>query len=122
MRLAAWYGVLVAMLVFAQWIFFIASGNVPEFEDAPREIAFHIAAEMAMALVLLAGSIAVLQRRAWGALLYLVGAGMVIYSVINSPGYFAQAGDWGLMAIFMVLLVLTVCAVVLVVRAGVRSR
>ena len=121
MRLAAWYGVLVAILVVGQWVFFVVSGDVPELEDAPKEIVFHITAEIAMALVLLAGSIAVLRSRVWGAYLYLVGAGMVVYSVINSPGYFAQAGDWGLMAIFMVLLVLTVCAVVLVVRAGVRS-
>jgi len=121
-RLPAWYGVAVAILLFAQWGVFLATGNVPELEDATREIAFHMSAEFVMALVLLTGSIAILRRKAWGTFVYLVGAGMVVYSVINSPGYFAESGDWALVAMFMVLLVLTVCAVALVVRQLLRLR
>ncbi len=68
MRFAAWFGVLVAVLIVGEWIFFLSTGSVPELEDAPREIAFHIAAEFVMALVLLAGSIGLLRRCSWARL------------------------------------------------------
>jgi hypothetical protein len=115
MAFSAWYGIVVAVLVVGQWAFLLASGNVPELRDAPREIAFHIAAELLMALVLLVGSVGLLRSWSWAAVVYLVGAGMVVYSVINSPGYFAQRGTWVLVAMFMVLLVLTVAAIVALV-------
>jgi len=34
----------------------------------------------------------------------LVGLGMVMYSEIVSPGYFAQLGQWPVVAMFAVLL------------------
>ncbi len=57
-----------------------------------------------------------------GAPVYLVGAGTVIYSVVNSSGYFAQRDDWALVAMFTVLLVLTVGAAAVVIRALQRGR
>jgi hypothetical protein len=46
----------------------------------------------------------------------MVFAGMLIYSVIVSPGYFAQQGQWALVAMFAVLLVLAIVSVAVVVR------
>jgi hypothetical protein len=37
---------------------------------------------------------------------------MLVYSVIASPGYFAQQGQWALVAMFAVLLILSVISVV----------
>jgi len=122
MRFSAWYGVLVGILLLGQWGFFLASGNVPELTEAPKEIAFHIAAELLMAIALLVGSIALLLRRRWGTAIYLIGLGMVVYSVINSPGYFAQQGQWGPVAMFAVLLVLSVAAAVPPARLLGRGR
>ena len=116
MSFAAWYGIALGLLVFAQWGFFLVSGRVPELRDRPREIVFHIVAEFAMALVLLAGSIGLLVSWSGAGVIYLAGAGMVIYSVINSPAYFAQRGNWVLVGMFMLLLALTVAAVVVVGR------
>jgi hypothetical protein len=112
----------VSALVVGQWGFFLAAGEVPQLEDAPREIGFHLAAELIMALVLLVGSVGLLRSWHWAPAVFLVGAGMVVYSVINSPGYFAQKGQWGLVAMFVVLLVLTVAAVVVLVRSAGAAR
>ena len=117
MRFSAWFGVVVGVLVPAQWAVFLATGNVPQLEEAPREIWFHLVAEFLLAIVILVGGIGLLAGRGWARTVYLVGLGMVVYSVINSPGYFAQRGEWLLVAMFMVLLVLSVSAAVMVARS-----
>lgn len=103
MKFAAWYGMLVGLLMIAQWTISILAGGVPEFQTAPWEIAFHLTAEMSTAALLVAGGIAALKsiRQARGTL--LVGLGMAIYSEMVSPGYFAQLGQWAFVAIFGLL-------------------
>ena len=40
----------------AMWLFFIFSGNVPEFQTKPWEIGLHLAAEFATAILLVVSS------------------------------------------------------------------
>jgi hypothetical protein len=115
-RFSAWYGIVVSVIICCQWGFFLATGSVPELDDSSRQIAFHLVAEFLMAVVLFLGSVGLLRGWRRAAAAYLVGAGMVVYSVMNSPGYFAQRGDWALVAMFLVLLVLTVAAIVVLSR------
>jgi hypothetical protein len=76
----------------------------------------HIAAEFITAAGLIAAGLAVLHRSRWGTKAYLLFAGMLAYSAIVSPGYFAQQGQWGLVAMFMVLLLLTLAIVWILVQ------
>jgi hypothetical protein len=104
MKFAAWYGIIVGFIMIAQWIFFLATGSVPELQTEPWRIALHLAAEFTTSLMLIVSGIAALKFVAWGKKVLLVGLGMVIYSEIASPGYFAQLGQWALVAMFAVLL------------------
>jgi hypothetical protein len=104
MKFPAWYGILVGFLMIAQWAFTILVGGVPEFQTAPWEIVLHLAAEMTTALMLILGGIAALKSVHWGKQVLFVGLGMVIYSEIVSPGYFAQLGQWAPVAMFAILL------------------
>ena len=40
MKFSAWYGISVGALIILQWIFFIATGSVPEFQTRPGQLAF----------------------------------------------------------------------------------
>jgi len=104
MKYPAWYGITVGTLIILQWIFFLATGSVPQLQTARWQIGFHISAELLLACLLLVGGIATLRSRTWGEKVLLVALGMAIYSEINSPGYFAQLGQWALVAMFAVLL------------------
>ena len=104
MKFPAWYGIGVGILIIAQWAFSLHGGGVPELESAPWEIAFHLAAEMSTAVVLIIGGISALRSTAWSKPVLLLGLGMVIYSEIVSPGYFAQLNQWAFVAMFAVLL------------------
>ena len=118
MKYAAWYGILVGFFMIAQWIFSISTGGVPEFETTPWAIGFHLAAEFSTALLLLVGGIAALKSKNWGQQVLLVGLGMVIYSEIVSPGYFAEQSQWAPVAMFAVLLFGAVVAVMSLLRQG----
>ena len=105
MKFPAWYGIVVGLIMIAQWIFFLTTGNVPELQNEPWRIALHLAAEFTTALMLIASGIASLKSVARGRKILLVGLGMLIYGEIVSPGYFAQLGQWALVGMFAVLLI-----------------
>lgn len=118
MKFPAWYGINVGTLIILQWMFFLATGSVPQLETARWEIGFHISAEILLALALLAGGIATLRSMRLGEKVLLVALGMAIYSEINSPGYFAQLGQWALVDMFALLLFGATWAVTMLLRSG----
>jgi hypothetical protein len=116
MTFAAWYGIVVGALMLAQWAFFLFTSSVPELKTEPTRIGFHLAGEFVTAIGLVVAGIAILGQRAWGSPLFLAAVGMVVYSEIVSPGYFAQKGRWVFVGMFAVLLALAVLAIVFVAR------
>lgn len=116
MKFSAWYGIVVGTLIILQWFFFVATASVPEFQTTPWAIGFHMMAELLLALALLISGIATLLLKRWGEKALLTALGMAIYSEINSPGYFAQLGQWALVAMFAVLLFGATIAVTTILR------
>lgn len=99
-----------------QWGFFLAAGAVPEVQSEPIRLAFHLAAEFTTAIGLIVSGAALLCGKGWGARAYSIFAGMVLYSVIVSPGYFAQRGEWAFVAMFAVLLALALVSLAPMLR------
>jgi hypothetical protein len=66
MKFSAWYGIGVGTLIIRQWVFFIATGSVPEFQTTPWAIGFHLTAELFLAFALLISGIATLRTKPWG--------------------------------------------------------
>lgn len=116
MKFPAWYGISVGTLIIMQWILFLATDSVPELHTAPWAIGHHIAAELLLALTLLVGGSATLKSFGWGRKILLVALGMAIYSEINSPGYFAQLGQWALVGMFGFLLLGAIRSVVIFLK------
>ena len=106
MRFAAWYSLVVGFLMLAQWTFFLAAGQVPELHTEPYRIGFHLAGEAVTALALIVAGGGLLRGKAWARPLGLTALGLLIYTAIVSPGYFAQQGVWPLVAMFVVILAL----------------
>jgi hypothetical protein len=117
MKFAAWFAIIVGLLMIGQWLTFLARGQVPELYSELIRLAFHLLAELATAIALLMSGVALLRHLVWGSTLYLLAAGMLIYTVMVSPGYFAQQGEWGMVAMFGLLLVLAIANVINLMRA-----
>ena len=118
MKFPSWYAIGVGTLIILQWIFVLVTSSVPQLKTEPWAIGFHISAELLLALVLLTGGIATLRSTHWGKNVLLVALGMAIYSEINSPGYFAQLGQWALVGMFAVLLFGAALSGMLVLKQG----
>jgi len=116
MKFAGWYSTIVGVLNLGMWAIFLATGQVPELQTAPLEISFHLTAELGMALVLIVGGVAILTNRSWGKFIFLIALGMLLYSVVNSSGYFAQLSQWQFVGIFAVLLVFALVSLIKVAR------
>ncbi len=117
MRFASVFCIGVGLLMAGQWSFFLAKGNVPELRTAPVEIGLHLAAELVTAALLVAGGVGAWMRAPWGTPLATFALGMVAYTEIQSPGYFAARGVWPVLVMFALLLVGTAVAAVRLGRA-----
>jgi hypothetical protein len=118
MRFAAYFALFVGFLMVVQWAVSLAGGQVPELKTAPWEIALHLVAEAATALLLIAAGAGLLRKAAWAPSLYLVAGGMLLYTLIVSPGYFAQRGEWAPVVMFAVLSVGALLAIRKVFAVG----
>lgn len=107
-RIAAIYALVVGIGMFGMWTMLVITGQVPELQTEPIRIAFHLAAEFLTATLLVVGGLGLLANRRWGYSPYLVALGALLYTVVVSPGYYAQSGNIGFVAMFATLFVLTV--------------
>ena len=114
MVFASVFAIIVGLGMIVQWTLSYVSKQIPELATEPIRIGFHIAAEMATALMLLAGGIGLLCAWPWASKLYLLATGMLMYTAIVSPGYFAQRGKWIWVLIFAVLIALAIVSILLV--------
>jgi peptidoglycan/LPS O-acetylase OafA/YrhL len=112
-RAVAAYSVLIGIMMAAMWTVFALTDQIPEIDTKPREIAFHLAAEFLTAFALIAGGLGLALKRSWGFPLNTTALGMLAYTVIVSPGYYAQKENYAFVGMFGVLMLLTLVFVVL---------
>lgn len=112
MRLVGWLQIVIGAAVAGLWTVLLAAGQVPEVQAGQVDIWFHVAGEMAMAAALLAGGVALLRATRGGPLLSAFALGWLAYSAVNSSGYYAEAGEWAVVAMFAVVVAAAVAAFV----------
>jgi hypothetical protein len=103
-RWAAGYVILVGVSMLSMWLLFYLGNSIPELETEPMRILMHLLAEGLTAICLITSGVGLLAGRHWGRGLYLFSMGMLIYTLVQSPGYFIQTGDNAFAAMFAVLL------------------
>ena len=112
MTFFAVFAIVIGVGMIGQWAASYVTRQIPELETEPYRIWFHIVGEMVTAVLLILGGVGLLAGRSWGSPVYLVATGMLIYTAIVSPGYFAQRGQWIWLLIFAVIILLAIIAAV----------
>ncbi|GMQ78465.1 MAG: hypothetical protein BMS9Abin02_0978 [Anaerolineae bacterium] len=107
------FAIVVGLSMFGQWAVSLIRKQVPEFETEPYRIWFHLAGESSTAALLIAAGIGLLAGQTWGTNTYLIALGMLAYTVIVSPGYFAQKGQWSMVALFGLILILGMTSLII---------
>jgi len=99
-RGAGIYAIVVGLGMFGFWTMLLVTGQVPELESEPWSITMHLAAEFLTAFTLLLSGYGLLRRRAWARRGYLFAAGMLFYTLVQSPGYYLDRGDTAFVLMF----------------------
>lgn len=84
------FAMVVGIGMLGMWAVSYYKNQIPELESEPIRIKFHLVAEFVTALMLVASGLGLLTNQTWAMHLYLVAIGMLFYTIIVSPGYFAQ--------------------------------
>ena len=111
------YAIFVGLLILMMWSFFLISGMVPELETNPAEIILHLVAEFSTAFLLIISGISVIKKSRFSKWLYPFSMGMLIYTLIVSPGYYIQSGEYFFVAIFAILIILSIMSMVIFIRS-----
>ena len=101
-RRAAQFQIVVGIGVIGWWAVAASTGGIEELQEGRTDIVFHIAAELSMAWLLIAAGMTILRRGTTHVATTLAGLalGALAYSCINSPGYFAERGEWWAVGMF----------------------
>ncbi len=98
-------------MILGWWGFRFAKKQVPEWSKAPKEVMFHLAAEVLAAFFLIVSGIGSLVGLAWARILSPVSLGMLLYAVINIAGPYAQQNDRQMLIILAAVIILTAGAI-----------
>lgn len=114
MIFASIYALVVGIGMITQWAMSYRTGNIPELQTEPIRIRFHIIAEMLTALCLIISGISMLVQIQWARKLFLISSGMLFYTSIVSPGYFAQKGQWFWVGMFGFIILIGLVSIIFV--------
>ncbi len=94
------------------WIFALSTNKVPP-EEKPWEISFHLIAEFSTAFLLISSGVGLWLGIGWATILSPVALGLLLYAVINSPGYYAQRRNRPMVVMFIVFILFTIAAIIM---------
>jgi hypothetical protein len=102
------YCIAVGLLMFGWWAVEVRGGVLRRPDRQPVEIALHGTAELVTAASLLLGGALLLAAGA--ASFTLAALGMLLYTLIQSPGYFIARREIAPVVMFAALVALTIAA------------
>ncbi len=108
--LIALYAILVGLFMMGFWGFLIATKQA-ELNQRPWDMRLHIGAELATAILLIVSGSSAFFASLGTVGLAPVALGMLLYTAINSPGFYAGKRNWPMVGMFAALTTLTLAAI-----------
>lgn len=109
--LVALYSIGIGLFMTGFWAYLFVARRV-EGHQNPVELAYHVAAELLTAALLVASGIGLLSEADWAMALSFLALGMLLYTVIASPGFYAARRERAMVTMFIVLVILTILAII----------
>lgn len=106
-KVVAIYQIIIGLGIIGIWISLFLSNQIPETQTELIRITMHILAEITTGVLLISSGVYILTKKRLSSL-FDVSSGSLIYTLIASPGYYAQKGEWAVFAIFLAMLIITV--------------
>ena len=112
MKVSAFFAILMGTSIIGIWTLFYLTGSIPEIYSEPSRIALHLLAEALTGFGLILGGFGLFKNKKWGYQIYLISMGMLLYTLICSPGYYAQKGNYIFVSIFGILFVISAILII----------
>ncbi|KJS71280.1 MAG: hypothetical protein JL56_15530 [Desulfotomaculum sp. BICA1-6] len=109
-KISAIYSFVIGISIVGMWCMILLTEGTPE---GPLEITFHLISEFLMAGLLIASGYILLGLKTYGAKVFMVAHGMLIYSVLNAAGYYGQRGNIGMTSMFIFIFIVSSVLIVL---------
>lgn len=113
--LIAWFELVIGVLIAGLWITLLVKQQVSEIRLGRRDIFFHVAAELITSILLIGAGTSVLVRSKPAESAVSVAAGALLYTTINSAGYYADRLQWEVVTMFGVLTLATSIAIFILI-------
>jgi hypothetical protein len=102
------YSLLVGISIFGYWAALYTRKQVFAATSRPAiETKYHVVAELLTAAILVVGGIGTILSAEWSGSVLFIGLGMLLYTEINSPGFYAARKEKSMARMFWILTVLT---------------
>lgn len=111
-NVASVYSIIIGIAMIGMWIMFYATGNIPELDTEPVRISMHILAEVITAIILIIAGVGLLAGIKWAREIYFLSMGMLIYTLIQSPGYFMEMKEYGFVVMFGIMLAISILMII----------
>lgn len=96
--------IIIGIGIIGLWIMLLGTSQVPELETEPIAIVFHIVIECIMGVLSILSGIWLFRQRTYYKQLILFTNGLLVYSVVNSSGYYGDQGEVGMIIMFGLIL------------------
>lgn len=84
------YSITMGVVMLGLWLVLWGIGAIPDMMTKPWEIAMHLTAEFVTAGLLIVSGTGLLLNARWATRVNVFASGMLVYSLIQSPGYYLQ--------------------------------
>ncbi|MCF8227032.1 MAG: hypothetical protein K9J30_14235 [Bacteroidales bacterium] len=103
-KVIGFYSVFLGLSVFAMWFQILMNETIPE---GRTEMSFHLFSEFLMALLCLVSGFLLIGHKSKGRITNAAAHAMVVYSLINAIGYYAERDEKSIVPVFIVLCILS---------------
>jgi hypothetical protein len=107
-RIVAVYSAGMGVLILALWGALWAAGAIPEMMTRPWEVAMHLTAEFTTAGLLIVSGAGLWFAAPWATRINVFASGMLIYSLIESPGRYLEENAMDFVLLFAFAFLATV--------------
>lgn len=102
------YSITMGAVIFAFWSVLWATGALPDMLLKPWEMVMHLTAEFTTAALLLGSGIGMWFGARWALRMNMFASGMLVYSLIQTPGYYLQRNAMIFVLMFAVAFLIAV--------------
>ncbi len=105
--------IVIGVGIIGLWIMLLATDQVPEIETALAEIIMHIIIEATMGIMAIISGFFLLKGFKHYKEICFLTNGLLIYSVVNSSGYYIQSSNFAMVIMFGIIFAFTMYSTIM---------